>query len=653
MSCRREFLKHTLNAGVAITAGTVAKRTYAARQRGSTEKPPNILWLTCEDIGPELGCYGDTYADTPKLDALAAKGMIYENFWSAAPVCAPARTTIISGIYPPSTGSEHMRSLTRLPAGFKMFPQYLREHGYYCTNNSKEDYNLEKPGQVWDESSRTAHWKNRNPDQPFFAVFNNTVTHESRIRVRPHEWIHDLAKAPIPAYHPDTAEVREDWAQYYDNITTMDKWAGERMDELEAAGLADDTIVFFYGDQGSGMPRSKRWPYNSGLRVALIAYIPPKYRHLAPKDYRAGAKTDRLAGFIDLAPTTLSLAGIKPPAEFQGYAFMGEYEAKEQPYSFGFRGRMDERYDMVRTVRDKRYQYIRNYMPHKIYGQYIAYMFKTPTTRIWKELYDQGKLNAAQSHFWETKPPEELYDLDADPDEVNNLAGSAKYKPVLEKMRHALLDWERRIRDVGFLPEDEIHTRSANSSPYEVGHDDKQYPLDRIMDMAGAASSLDDAAIPKLLKGISDKDSAVRYWAAMGLLMRGKKGISAGGDALRRAISTDPSLNVRIVAAESLGRYGTASDLKIALDTLRNLAEPKKNRYFVVVLALNAIDSLGKKAAPLGDFISTVSYDNVWDIKRGGGYTNNLQAHILTNLGRPVPAKKTAKKPRRGKRAKK
>ena len=634
MRNRREFLQDVFNTGLVVGTGLSCRSTCDVAGARGAVGGPNILWLTCEDIGPELGCYGDDYADTPVLDALASKGMLYENCWSTAPVCAPARTTIISGIYPPSTGSEHMRSTTRLPENFRMYPQYLREAGYYCTNNAKEDYNLIKPGEVWDESSSEAHWKNRKPDQPFFAIFNNGETHESRIRVRPHEAVHDPAKAPVPAYHPDTPEVRQDWAQYYDNITTMDMWVGEQLKELEDAGLAEDTIIFFYGDHGSGMPRSKRWPYDSGLRVPLIVYIPPKYRHLAPNDYRAGAKTDRLVGFVDLAPTLLSLADIEPPPHFQGHAFMGAYEAEEQPYLFGFRGRMDERYDMVRTVRDKRYHYIRNYMPHKIYGQYLDYMFQTPTTRVWKERYDQGKLTSAQQHFWETKAREELYDLLEDPDEVNNLAGSPEHKQILDKLRHAQQAWAMRIRDVGFLPEAEIHTRSTDSSPYEVGHDDARYPLDRIMGMAETASSLDEDAVPKLLVGLSDNDSAVRYWAAMGFVMREKKGVAEVRDALRKALASDPSPSVRVVAAEALGRHGDDNDLDLALKALRELSEPKEYSYFVAMLALNAIDTLGSKAAPLGDYIVALPEEREWPSPRGEGYVQALAASILTNLDR-------------------
>ncbi len=370
---------------------------------GRSADKPNIVWITAEDMNPNLGCYGDSYANTPNLDRFAARSLSYWRAWSCGPVCAPARTTIITGVYPTATGSHHMRSSIRMPPSLSMYPQLLREAGYYCVNNQKEDYNLEKPADVWHVSSRQAHWKNRPAGQPFFAVFNYEITHESQIRKRPHQLVHDPAQAPIPAYHPDTPEVRHDWAQYYDNITALDGLVGERLQELAQAGLAEDTIVFFYGDHGSGMPRSKRWPYHSGLHVPLIIHVPVKWRHLAPKEYLPGGQTHRLVNFTDLAPTLCSLAGVRPPKWMQGHAFMGRFEAPVQPFNYGFRGRMDERYDLVRSVTDGRYVYIRNYMPHLIYGQYLNYMFQTPTTQVWKQLYDEGKLQPPQTFFWERK----------------------------------------------------------------------------------------------------------------------------------------------------------------------------------------------------------------------------------------------------------
>ena len=324
---------------------------------------PNIVWIVSEDHGPHLGCYGDSYATTPHVDRLASMSLKYARCWSNAPVCAPARTTLITGLYGPSSGGEHMRSMVPCPSGKAMYPQLLRDAGYYCTNNAKEDYNVEKPGKVWDESSKKAHWKNRPDGKPFFAVFNSEKSHESKIRVRPHKAVHDPARVRIPAYHPDTPEVRQDWAQYYDVVTEADADAGLRLKELADAGLAEETIVFYFADHGSGMPRNKRWPCNSGLQVPLVVHIPEKYRDLRPADYVPGGTSNRLVSFVDFAPTLLSLAGVKPPGWMQGHAFLGKHTTAPQPFLYGFRGRMDERYDLVRSATDGRYVYVRQYLP--------------------------------------------------------------------------------------------------------------------------------------------------------------------------------------------------------------------------------------------------------------------------------------------------
>ncbi len=559
---------------------------------------PNILWITSEDNGPQLGCYGDDYAETPNLDALAQRGLRYRHAWSNAPVCAPARTAIISGIYPPATGSEHMRSNTRLPEEIHMFPVYLREAGYYCTNNSKEDYNLVKQGKVWHESSGKAHWRNRQEGQPFFAVFNFTTSHESQLRKRPHELKHDPAQAPIPAYHPDTPEVRHDWAQYYDKLTEMDQQVGNILAQLKKDGLEEDTIIFYYGDHGSGMPRSKRWPYNSGLHVPLIVHVPEKFQHLAPEEYAVGGESDRLVSFVDLAPTVLSTAGIEPKPWMQGLAFMGQYEAAKPEWMFGFRGRMDERFDLVRSCTDGRFVYIRNFMPHKIYGQHIDYMFQTPTTRVWRKLYDAGKLNEAQSRFWQTKPSEELYDLQSDPDEVHNLAADPQQQERLSRMRSSLRQWQREIRDVGFLPEEEIHTRGDGMSPYTLGRSPELYDLDRIQAIAELASSRDSKVIPKLVEELQADDSAVRYWAALGLVMLEEPAVTQARAPLRKALE-DPSNSVRCIAAEALGRYGNDEDAQLAREELARLANPEQTGFYIALLALNAIDAMGDRARPL------------------------------------------------------
>lgn len=620
---RRAFLHG--GAGI-LSAAPFVRSAQSAR--------PNILWLTCEDMGPHLRCCGDEYSITPNLDRLAARGCIYGNAWSNAPVCAPARTTIISGLYPTATGSEHMRSMTRMPAGWKMFPGYLRDAGYYCTNNVKEDYNLEKPEGTWDDSSRKAHWRNRKSGQPFFAVFNNEATHEGQIRrsATNQNFLHDPEKARIPAYHPDTIEVRKDWAQYYDNITTMDKQFQARLDELEQDGLVEDTIIVFFGDHGPGMPRNKRFPYDSGLHVSIVAVFPEKYRHLAPKDFTVGGRSNRLVGFVDLAPTMLSLAGVKPPLFYQGHAFAGPYEASPRAYLFGFRGRMDERYDLMRTARDQRYSYIRNYNPHKIYGQYIAYLWGTPTTRVWEQLYRQGKLKPPQTCFWETKPAEELYDLQADRDEVNNLAKSPTHQPTLKRFRKAHRAHELEIKDVGLLPEGEMHARATNSTPYEMGHNTKQYPVERVLAAADLATSMQPNMTAKLEAAIKDRDAGVRYWGVMGVLIRGKEEAEKCQAALKTAMA-DASPHVRIAAAEALGKYGSAGDLSAALSLLIDFADSVKHNSYIALHALNAIDALGKKAAPFKDRIAALpTVDPKSPARVNREYTTNLVNRLKETL---------------------
>lgn len=556
---------------------------------------PNILWITSEDHGPEMGCYGDKFATTPNVDKLAARSLRYTRVWSGAPVCAPARTTLITGMHASASGGEHMRSLTPLPADRKMFPVYLREAGYYTSNNAKEDYNHAKTGKVWDESSNRAHWRKRAAGQPFFAVFNSTKSHESQIRRRPHTPIHDPAKVRVPAYHPDTPEVRRDWAQYYDIVSEADADAGKVLEQLEADGLAGDTIIFYFGDHGSGMPRSKRWPCNSGLSVPLVVHIPEKFKDLRPADYQPGQATDRLVSFVDFGPAVLSLAGVRPPAWMQGQAFLGPFATEPRQHLHGFRARMDERNDLVRSVTDGRHVYIRNYMPHLIYGQHLDYMWQTPTTPIWEKLHLEGKLNQEQDAFWNRKPPEELYDLQNDPDEVKNLAGSPAHREMQARLRQAQQDHALKIRDLGFLPEGEMFARAGDGSPLDFSNDDTRYPLARILEIAELASLLDPGAVPQLRKALTDRDSAVRYWAVLGLLMRGQNAIAAVQADMQKTMS-DPSPEVRVAAAQALSQFGGPKDRADAINLLLDHADWSKQNVFTAMASLNAFEAMGPAA---------------------------------------------------------
>ena len=568
---------------ISLVVGSLSTAVADSSTADADSELPNILWITSEDNGQQLGCYGDQYADTPNLDDLAETSLRYKTCWSNAPVCAPARTTIIAGMYATSTGGQHMRSGVSLPKSIKLYPTLMREAGYYCTNHTKEDYNFVGAKIGWDESGRKASYKNRpSDDQPFLAVYNIGVSHESQIRKRPHTLIHDPAKAPLPAYHPDTPEVRHDWAQYYDKMTAMDSEVGKILRELDQEGLRDSTIIFYYGDHGSGMPRSKRQPFDSGLRVPLLVSFPKKFKHLAPKGYVAGGETNRLVAFVDLAPTLLSLAGVKAPANMQGVPFAGKF-VQDKPYLFGYRGRMDERIDMVRSCTDGRFVYMRHFFPDRPYLKHVDYMFQTPTTRVWKELFDAGKLKPEQAKFWQNKPVEELFDLESDPWEVDNLADDPKYSEQLNSMRGALMQWMIQTRDTGLMPEAEMHARTDATSPLEYTNSE-DYPVQKIARLAWDATGSMSALEPSRLFGmLSDEDSLVRYWAVRGLALRGNSTL------LESAIN-DSNPSVAIAACDGILLANDKARTQQAISRLVELANVEKTSHYAAVAALNVLD---------------------------------------------------------------
>ena len=389
---RREFI------GL-ITTGIMAASLPKCVSQKPLKGRPNILWISCEDISPDLGCYGSTELKTPNIDRLAAEGIRYTNTFTVAPVCAPNRSGIITCMYPPSIGSMHMRTKNKKlnieyeavpPDYVKCFTEYLRTAGYYCTNNSKTDYQFTPPVTAWDRSGRNHNdWSGRAGGQPFFSVINFTTTHESKIRVPlEKEPVIDPDSVTLPPYYPDTPVVRRDWARYLDNIETMDKQVGEVLERLENDGLADNTVVFFWSDHGRGLPRAKRWLYDSGTHVPLIIRWPGVIK--------AGTVSDEIINSIDLSATVLSIAGVEVPSYAQGQPFLGKQKAEPREYAFSHRDRMDEKYDMVRSARDKRFRYIRNFMPEMPYAQHIDYMDMMPTMQEWRRLAAEDKLVGPQ-----------------------------------------------------------------------------------------------------------------------------------------------------------------------------------------------------------------------------------------------------------------
>ncbi|MBM4016752.1 MAG: DUF4976 domain-containing protein [Planctomycetes bacterium] len=598
----------------AAGAGAIALGAAARGGEKASGPRPNILWVVSEDNCPFLGCYGYPLARTPALDGLAREGVLFENCFSQAPVCAPSRFTLISGMYATSCGpAEHMRAQGKCPKQMRGFPAYLRDAGYYCTNNSKTDYNARiDMKDAWDESSNKAHWRNRPAGKPFFAVFNHGITHESgnfpsaRGKQPPTAQATDPAKVVLPAYHPDTPEVRADWAHYFDQMARLDEQVSRLLAQLAEDGLAEDTIVFYYGDNGGVLPRSKRFPYDSGTHVPLIIRFPKKFRHLAPG--APGSRVDSPVAFVDFAPTVLALAGVAAPDYVHGHPFAGPAPQPQQ-YAFSFRNRMDERYDFVRTARDKRYRYMRNYMPHVIYGQHVSYMFQQRSVQVWYELHKAGKLAGPQKFFWEEKPEEELYDLQADPSEVKNLVGSPEHKEVLARMRAALREHMLNIRDNGFIPE------GSPLEGYDSARDPQAYPLERVLDVADAATKRDPANLPRFIGWMEDPNECVRYWAVMGCLMLREKAAPAAAALAKRL--TDSSGQVRAAAAEALCYVGDGS---AGVAALAELLAGHENPW-VRLQAANALDHIGRKAAPALAAVEKACADANNYVQRAAQYT--------------------------------
>ena len=467
-------------------------------------KKPNIVWIVAEDLGDYIPSFGDSTIITPHLSRLASEGICYDRFFTPAAVCAPARSAIATGMYPTHIGSNHMRTgpwyasnipqnvidnyakralppglkpyEAILPVGIKMLSESLREKGYYCTNNSKEDYQFRKSLMAWDESSSNAHWKNREKDQPFFSVFNINITHESQIwsRAKDSLWVDANLNVTVPPYLPDTEIGRADVRRMYSNIKMMDARVGEIMNELEEEDLLDETIVFWYTDHGGPLPRQKRLLYDSGIKVPMIIRFPDKAL--------ANSRNDDMISFIDLAPTVLSLAGISPSDQMDGQPFLGKYKrSKPAQYVYAAADRFDETYDKNRAVRDARYKYIRYYEPEKPMFLHVNYRDQMPIMQELYRLRDEDKLTADQKlWFRDQKPRVELFDTQADPHELKNLAEDPSYSEKKKELSDALDLWMNEVPDLNFQLETDYQKelwpegmQRTTSEPNIILHDEK------------------------------------------------------------------------------------------------------------------------------------------------------------------------------------
>ncbi|MDX2432287.1 MAG: sulfatase [Bacteroides sp.] len=437
----------------------------SSTNKDANYEQPNILWLVAEDLSPVIPSWGDSTVETPNISRLAAEGIRFTNVFSVSGVCAPSRAALATGMYPTRIGATHMRTSGNIkflppgivpyealpPAEVKMHSEYLREAGYYCSNNPKEDYQFKKSLMAWDESSRSAHWRNKKPGQPFFAIFNFQVTHESQIWVRAEDslWIEDDLEIPIPPYLPDNEVGQKDVRRMYSNIKMMDHQVGEILKQLEEDGYLDNTIIVWYTDHGGPLPRQKRLLYDSGTKIPMIVRYPDKAH--------AGETDDRLISFIDFKPTLLSMAGIEPPDYIDGRAFAGKYEdPAKRKYVHGAADRFDERYDAIRMVRDHRYKYLRNYRPEQGYYLPVAYREQMAIMQELLRMRDSGELDEYQSQwFRESKSEEELFDTEKDPFELHNLAADPAYGEKLDELRKECDRWIAETGDMGLIPESE------------------------------------------------------------------------------------------------------------------------------------------------------------------------------------------------------
>jgi arylsulfatase A-like enzyme len=563
---------------------------------------PNILWITAEDMSATLGCYGDKYATTPNIDKFAKESVRYTKAFASAPVCSPSRSCLITGCYPTSLSTQQMRSGFAIPKTMRGFPALLRARGFYTSNNVKTDYNTGNYADIikhsWDDSSATAHWRKRDDKaRPFFSIFNLMTSHQSRTMVWPYakfktevqsklspNEIHDPAKAPLPPYYPDTPLIRREVARFYDCVTAMDKEVGAILQQLADDGLAENTIVFFYSDHGSGMPRHKRALLDSGMHVPLMIRFPKKWQHLAPG--KPGTTTDRLVSFVDYAPTVLSLTGAPIPEAMQGRPFLGAKNTRPRRYVFGHRDRVDEVRDLARSVRDGRYLYIRNYMPHLGYNQLTAWPDNGEIRHEFYRLTDTKKMTPAQWHFAApTRAVEELYDCQVDPQNLRNLIDSRKHQAILNRLRAAHRKHIRDTVDLGFLPESEAWGMFLKTPGWTLGQSGKV----NMAPVLRAATQVGKADETTLAKNLNSKNPGARYWGAIGLAHR--IALRLDTKKLLRAKLTDPSPAVRIEAANALARHGAPKAAVRAL--IKDLAH---ENLIIVTHAARTIELLGAQA---------------------------------------------------------
>jgi len=544
---------------------------------------PNIVWIVSEDNSIHyLDLYFGGGAKTPNIDDLAAHGLTFDHAFSNGPVCSVARTTLATGCYGPRIAAQYHRAggiASNLPQGLRMFPAYLRDAGYYTTNNKKKDYVVNEGEGVWDESSREASWRNR-PDkkQPFFHMQSHGESHEGSLHFgrdvyENEKTVTDPASVRLAPYHPDTPLFRYTHARYLDRIGIIDEIVRETVAKLKEDGLLEDTFIFYFGDHGGVLPRSKGYAYESGLHVPLVVRVPDNFKHLV--DGELGARVKGFVSFCDFGPTALQLGGIEVPKQVDGKAFLGKgisiNEVNARDEAFGYADRFDEKYDFVRTIRKGKYQYIRNYQPYLPDGLNNNYRYRCLAYEQWRELFKAGKLQGATKQFYEPKSVEHLYDCEADPHQVNNLAGNPKYSDVLADLRSRLQAKVKGLPDLSFYPESHMRQEAVMADPVTFGQAQKK-EIALLVDTADLALLPFDQAEPRIRQALKSKNAWIRYWGAMVCTAFGEQAKALAGEV--RPLLKDNTEQVRIRAAEFLGLIGEINPQTILVELVNTTENP-------------------------------------------------------------------------------
>lgn len=568
---------------LALLLGLLASALQAADR-------PNIVWIVSEDNSIHyLEHFFPGGAKTPNIEALAASGLTYDHAFSNAPVCSVARTTLATCCYGPRIGTQFHRryKMATMPQGLQMFPAYLREAGYYTTNNSKKDYNAIEGKGVWDESSKNASWRNRkNEDQPFFHMQSHAQSHESSLHfpqnVIGNETSVDPAKITLADYHPDTPTFRFTHAYYLDRMKVIDDIVGDTVAKLQEDGLLEDTFIFYFGDHGGVLPRSKGYIYESGLHVPLVIRTPKNFAHLV--DGKDGQRVTGFVSFIDFGATVLKLAGAEIPKQIDGKPFLGrgvtadEVNARDE--SFGYADRFDEKYDLVRSLRKGKYQYIRNYQSYLPDGLNNNYRYKCLAFKEWRDLFNAGKLHGAAKQFFEPKPVEQLFDCDADPHQVKNLADDPKYAEVLADLRSRLQSKLKGLPDLSFYPESHL-VKHAMDNPVALSQK-HQAEIASLIDTADLSLEPFEKAKPRLIDSLRSKNAMIRYWAAMACTAFGEQAQELADDV--KPLLEDEAETVQIRAAEFLGRIGEINPQETLIEIVNTTDDP-----VVATEALNSV----------------------------------------------------------------